>query len=96
MAHSNPEPTINASVCSVNESVNAQAPNGFGVLVDLLPDMGVRALVFTENVLPGANSDAIYKAELKFVVNNKDSHLQLKEEDVARTLKISALNSLQF
>lgn len=75
------------SIFTVRTSEQTRDPNGLGVLVDLVPSLGVRALVFSNNVLPLPNPEALQAAVFEFALPEigQQIHLRLKSEDVQQT-----------
>lgn len=75
-----------SSVFTVRESEEATHPNGLGVLVDLFPKLGVRALIFSNYVLPLTNPSALYAAVFDFRLHaGNATHILLQEADVEHT-----------
>ena len=89
------EDTFGASVFTLRESEQSTNPNGLGVLVDLLPKLVVKAIVFSNGVLPLQNSEdeALHAAVFEFELQpGIKSQVRLKKQDVEHT-KISASSS---
>lgn len=75
-----------SSIFTVRESEEATQPNGLGVLVDLLPKLGVRALVFSNYVLPLTTPSSLYVAVFDFRIHaGNATHIRLQEADVEHT-----------
>ena len=76
-----------ASVFTIRSSEQTHEPSGLGVLVNLVPSLGVRALVFSNDVLPLPNPEALQAAVFEFVLPEvgQQIHLRLKPEDVEQT-----------
>ena len=82
------EDTFGASVFTLRESDQSTYPNGLGVLVNLLPKLEVKAIVFSNHVLPLQNDggEALHAAVFEFELQaGMKSHVRLKKKDVEHT-----------